>query len=114
MDVTCLPIYLSISLPDYLSNHTGPSKNHKARHNVYTIYRLIPVKLYVSCLCWPVTGTNTVVGWATDPNDDSAGRRFLRLGQDLPLYATTLKVTASVTKLKFLVSPENSYAEFYA
>jgi len=73
----------------------------------------------LSCMCHactglPVTDTNTVADWATDPNDDRAGRRFLRPGQDLPLYATTLKVTEAVTKLKFLVSPDNSYAEFYA
>lgn len=79
----------------------------------FSLFQIINRKID-ACTGLPVTDTNTVADWATDPNDDSAGRRFLRPGQDLPLYATTLKVTEAVTKLKFLVSPDNSYAEFYA
>lgn len=88
----------------------GPLLNNIPR---YSLFQIVNRKLD-ACTGLPVPDTNTMADWATDPNDDVAGRRFFRPGQDLPLYATTLKVKEAVTKLKFLVSPDNSYPEFYA
>lgn len=88
----------------------GPPINNIPR---YSLFQIINRKLD-ACTGLPVPDTNRSADWATDPNDDVAGRRFFRPGQDLPLYATTLKVKEAVTKLKFLVSPDNSYPEFYA
>lgn len=88
----------------------GPLVNNIPR---FSLFQIINRKID-ACTGLPVADTNTIADWATDPNDDVAGRRFFRPGQDLPLYGTTLKVTEAVTKLKFLVSPDNSYPEFYA
>ncbi|MEZ4868183.1 MAG: phospholipase D-like domain-containing protein [Caldilineaceae bacterium] len=88
----------------------GPLVNNIPR---YSLFQIISRKID-ACTGLPVADTNSIADWATDPEDDIAGRRFFRPGQDLPLYATTLKVTEPVTKLKFLVSPDNSYPEFYA
>ena len=79
----------------------------------FSLFQIINRKID-ACTGLPVADTNTIADWATDPNDDVAGRRFFRPGQELPRYATTLKVTEAVTKLKFLVSPDNSFPEFYA
>ncbi len=79
----------------------------------FSLFQIINRKID-ACTGLPVADTNTIADWATDPNDDVAGRRFFRPGQDLPRYATTYKVTEAVTKLKFLVSPDNSFPEFYA
>lgn len=88
----------------------GPLINNIPRSSLFQIIN----RKIDACTGLPVPDTNTGADWATDPNDDVAGRRFFRPGQDLPLYATTLKVKEAVTKLKFLVSPDNSYPEFYA
>lgn len=87
----------------------GPLINNIPR---FSLFQIINRKID-ACTGLPVLDTNSAADWATDPNDDISGRRFLRPGQDLPLYATTLKVKEAVTKLKFLVSPDNSYPEFY-
>ncbi|MEZ4734842.1 MAG: phospholipase D-like domain-containing protein [Caldilineaceae bacterium] len=88
----------------------GPLVNNIPR---FSLFQIINRKID-ACNGLPVADTNTMADWATDPDDDIAGRRFFRPGQDLPLYATTRKVTEAVTKLNFLVSPDNSYPEFYA
>lgn len=88
----------------------GPPVNNIPQ---FSIFQIINRKID-ACTGLPVPDTNAVTDWATDPNDDGAGRRFFRPGQDLPRYATTLKVTEPVTKLAFLVSPDNSFAPFYA
>jgi len=88
----------------------GPLINKIPR---FSLFQIISRKLD-GCTGLPVAESNTPADWATDPNDDLAGRRFFRPGQDLPHYATPLKVAEAVTKLKFLVSPDNSFAEFYA
>lgn len=88
----------------------GPLINNIPRSSLFQIIN----RKSDACTGLPVPDTNTLADWATDPNDDVAGRRFFRPGQDLPAYATTRKVKEAVTKLKFLVSPDNSYAEFYA
>lgn len=88
----------------------GPLINNIPRSSLFQIIN----RKIDACTGLPVPDTNTLADWATDPNDDVAGRRFFRPGQDLPAYATTLKVKEAVTKLKFLVSPDNSYPEFYA
>lgn len=87
----------------------GPLVNNIPR---FSLFQIIHRKID-ACTGLPVADTNTIADWATDPNDDIAGRRFFRPGQDLLLYATTRKVKEPVTKLKFLVSPDNSFAEFY-
>lgn len=88
----------------------GPLVNNIPR---FSLFQIINRKID-ACTGLPVADTNSPADWATDPDDDIAGRRFFRPGQDLPLYATTLKVTEPVTKLDFLVSPDNSFPEFYA
>lgn len=88
----------------------GPLINNIPRSSLFQIIN----RKIDACTGLPVPDTNTPADWATDPNDDVAGRRFFRPGQDLPAYATTLKVKEAVTKLKFLISPDNSYPEFYA
>ena len=88
----------------------GPIINNIPR---FSLFQIINRKTD-GCTGLPVTDTNTPADWATDPNDDIAGRRFFRPGQDLPRYALPLQVSEAVTKLKFLVSPDNSFPEFYA
>lgn len=88
----------------------GPLINKIPR---FSLFQLISRKID-GCTGLPVADSNTPADWATDPNDDVAGRRFVRPGQDLPRYALPLQVSEAVTKLKFLVSPDNSFPEFYA
>lgn len=88
----------------------GPLINNIPR---FSLFQIISRKID-GCTGLPVADTNTPADWATDPNDDVAGRRFFRPGQDLPRYALPLQVNEAVTKLKFLVSPDNSFPEFYA
>ena len=88
----------------------GPLINNIPR---FSLFQIISRKLD-GCTGLPVAETNTPTDWATDPTDDLAGRRFFRPGQDLPQYALPVQVTEAATKLKFLVSPDNSFPEFYA